>query len=238
MKYIFGQPDYLEGVGYIYPIKLKHYDEFQQCCYVLYISKKMFKPTQIPLLELIFYSAKSFQLSANQLISTYEKLFSLVLREEVCFDSYGDVLAFESESGGVINSQNYDLVRSIIMKQNLMFEKKIYKDPKVQEWAEKALEARLKQNTKVTIEDMITTVSVFKGVSYEELMEYTIYQLHADFQRIRKIKEYDTRVIFRSVDSNVKIDDYAEEINLFRNPYEDVFVHESKLKKLNMAIRK
>lgn len=236
LKYIFAQPDYIETVGNIYPIRLKDYEIFQECSKILYISRNHFVETDIPLLNLIFLSSEYLGFSIENLIKIFEDLFSLALRDEVSIYIEDDIFYFKSKNNKIINTLNYDKIRSIIMKQNLMFEQKVYKNPKVQEWANKAIEAKAKDSPKISIEDIITTVSIYKGVSYYDLMEYTIYQIYADFYRIRKLKKYDADIIFATVSDEITIEDFAEEVNLFKNPYDDLFVNKDKLSKLNKAV--
>jgi hypothetical protein len=246
LKYIFAQPDYIEGVGYIYPIKLGNYEMFQEYSRILYVSKNHFLDDSLPLLAFIFINAKYLGYTEEKLKKTFEDLFSLVLRKDIKFCSDNKKFWFQTIQANKNNKEelvqldigfnNYDQIRSIIMKQNLMFEQKIYRNPKVQEWANKVIEARSK-NSNITLTDIISTVSVYKGVSYEELKEYTLYQLYADFHRIRKMKNYEADVIFRSVSDKVTIEDFAEEINLFNNPYDNLFVNKSKLSNINKAIK-
>lgn len=240
LKYIFAQPDYIEGIGNIYPIQLKDYKEFQKCSSILYISKNHFGETDTPLLALIFLSMEHLGYNNDDLVLLLEKLFSLVLRQPISLFSNDKNFWFQTESeeeNTKINFYNYDELRSVIMKQNLMFEQKVYKNPKVQEWANKVLEARSKNSSGITLEDIISTVSVYKGVSYEDLKYYSLYQLYTDFHRIRKMKKYDADIIFRSVSDKVTVEDFAEQVNLFKNPYDDLFVSKDKLSKLNKAMK-
>jgi len=239
LKYLFAQPDYIEGIGNIYPIKLKDYDKFQECSNILYISKNHFTEIDTPLLALIILSVEHLGYKSDDLILIFEKLFSLVLRKTVLLHSNNENIWFqvenksETKDNTIINFFNYDELRSTIMKQNLIFEQKIYKNKLVQEWANKVLESRSKNSAKISIEDIITTVSIYKSKNYDELMEYTIYQLYADFYRIRKMKKYDTDTLFATVAEKITIEDFAEEINMFKSPYEDLFVDSSKLNKFN-----
>jgi hypothetical protein len=243
LKYIFAQPDFIEGIGNVYPIQLKDYEEFQQYSSILYLSKKHFGEENIPLLGLLFGYSQHLGFTYDSLTLTLEKLFSLVLRKKVYIYQTDDNFWFQTDDGlfseyvSKIDFFNYEDLRSIIMKQNLIFEQKVYKNPKVQEWANKVLEARSKNGSNITIEDIISTVSVYKGVSYDDLQNYTLYQLYADFYRIRKMKKYDADVIFRSVSDKVTIEDFAEQVNLFKNPYDDLFVGKDKLSKLNKVFK-
>lgn len=237
LKYIFAQPDYIDGIGNIYPIKLKNYDEFQEISKILYVSKNHFVETEIPLLSLIILGSEYLGFTYESIIVYFEKLFSIALKEEVKCCVASDKFWFQCGEDKKVDIYNYDTMRSIIMKQNLMFEQKVYKNPKVQEWADKAIKAKSK-NSNITLEDIITTVSVYKGVHYNDLMDYTLYQLYGDFHRIRKMKKYDADIIFRSVSDKVTVEDFAESVNLFHNPYDDLFVDKGKLSKLNKVFGK
>ena len=239
LKYIFAKPDYVENVGDVYPILLKDYDRFQEVSKILYISKKHFVETELPLLVLIQFNAQHLGFEDQELYLSLEELFSIVMRDEVKFhiEPNSKTIYFLSKDGGIIDFSNYDIVRSIIMRQNLIFEQKVYKNPKMQEWANKILETRQKNSSNISIEDIISTVSVLKGVNYSELQNYSLYQLYADFYRARKIKKYETDVVFKSVDTSWSIEDFAEDLDLFKNPYDDLFVDKGKLSKLDKALK-
>lgn len=237
LKYIFAQPDYIEGYDknnpiYIYPVRLKDYDKFIEVSHLLHISKNHFEENENPLLVLVFMCMQQLNLTLEEMIRKLEDTFSIVTRKDVKFTSNKNFEGFVIDSTNIITTQNYEQIREIIMKQNLIFEQKVYKNKLVQEWANKVLESKSKNSAKISIEDIITTVSVYKGKDYEELIEYTIYQLYADFYRIRKMKKYDTDTLFATVSAEkFTIEDFAEEINMFKSPYDDLFVSSSKLNK-------
>jgi len=105
------------------------------------------------------------------------------------------------------------------------------------DWAQKALKAKQKNASKILMEDIITTVSVGTGKNYSDLENYTIYQIYSDFYRLRKMVEYDTNVQFKCVGADLKLDDYAEDLDIFHNPYDDLFVSSDKLGGLNKALK-
>jgi len=306
LKNIFSKPEYIDGIGNIYPIKLKYYDDFIECSHLLYISKNHFEPNNIPLLELLFYSVEQFNLSKEDLIKKLEKLFSLVINKPIIYQEYenyfwfqiidlvkkkfGDLivlsLSHRDENGNyywlcqcdcgsppknilgddlingitnscgcskdinqnkddifdeksIISNHNYDNIRNIIMKQNLLFEQKVYKTELMNKWAEKAMKAKQKNAPNISLEDIITTVSVGCGKLFSDLEEYSIYQLYSDFFRLRKIMEHDSSVHFLCAGAtNLKLQDFAESLNLYHNPYDDLFVSADKLTGLNKAIGK
>ena len=238
VKNIFGLPEYVEGVGNVYPVLMRDYDEFQECSSPLYIVEDNFDMEEakkidkdIQLLDLILLGMSN----KDEIINQFKKLFSLALRKEVSFQINEFRYTFyTNDDGRVIDRNNYKKLRKVIMRQNLLFEPKIYKNKMVREWAEKVLEVKRKNGVKITIEDMITTVRVFTGSSYEEIMGLTLYQLYADFKRSSKVKEYDTSVAASCAGAEkIKIEHYAEWIDMFKSPYDDLFVDKGKLGKLN-----
>ena len=217
-QYIFGKPEHIDGLGNVHPVKLKNYDEFINCSNYLYIGKDHFNDEVLdyPLLQLLIFAFKD-----QSVIEDLEKLFALVLQTEVQAFVRDDVeIAFKTPVGGVIDNFNYDLLRRTIMRQNLMFEQKVYKDKVVQAYMHKVFEARAKNSSKLEFEDKISTVSVFSGKHYWDLEEYTIYQLEVDFCRISKFKNFDLTVTARSLGSDQKIEHFAENVDMFKNPYD------------------
>lgn len=233
LSYIFSQPEFIDGVGEIYPIKIKDYDKFSECSDLLYLSKNHYETNDLPLLVLLFMSVSALKLTEEELIKKLIILFSSVTKKDVEFISSENYEGFIVDSKYIISSHNYDIVREVVMKQNLIFEQKIYKNKIIQEWANKVIQSKMKSSVKITLEDIITTVKNFDGLTYEQVMEQTIYQTYADFYRIRKFKDNERDVIFRSVSDKWNIQDFAEQIDMFHNPYDDLFVNSSKLNNIN-----
>ncbi|TBL76391.1 hypothetical protein EYB31_19765 [Paenibacillus thalictri] len=235
LKFIFARPEWVAGAGDVYPIKLKDYDSFLECNQILYFSKAHFGEhfQSFALLDLLMYAIPD-----DELAVTMVKLLSLVFRKEVIFQSQENEYYFRIDEKGRVDHSNYEQVRMVIMQQNLMFEQKIFKNKLAQEWAGKVLEAKSKGGVKITLEDMITTVSALTGKTYEQLAEQSIYQLSADFKRIVKDKDYHTNIAqICAGASGVTIRHFAEQIDMFENPYDSLFVDKNKLTNLNKALQ-
>ncbi|MGG3920363.1 hypothetical protein ABEV41_00185 [Geobacillus thermodenitrificans] len=238
LNHILGKSQLVEGVGYIYPIRLKDWDEFVANANVLLITKKHFHTDEdIPLLDLLV-----FGLQSEEVIGNLEIVFKLALRvEQVSFVYDDERYGFIANEDSIIHSQNYEEVRRIIMEQNLLFEPKVYKDPLMQKWAEKVLEARRKNAPNITLEDKISTVAALTGKHYWDLENYTIYQLEMEFARLCAIKSYESQSHLYARDytnpADVKLDHFAEKIDMFKNPYDDLFKSKDKFKNINKAIK-
>lgn len=233
VKYILGHPDFIETIGNVYPVKVKDYDLFNECSNVLYITNQHFESgDNYKLLDLLIL------LENGKFIPQLEQLFSLVTREKVVFVCDESSYLFVINEKYAINQDNYPLIRKVVMTQNLLFEQKVYKDKLVQEWANKVLEARSKNGVKITIVDMISTISAFTGKSYEQIGEQTIFQMQADFKRINQMKQYDSEVSFKCAGAEkVNINHFAGYINLFESPYDNLFVSSNKLNNIEKAFK-
>jgi hypothetical protein len=238
LNHIFGKPKFVEGVGNIYPIRLKDWDEFEENCRPLLLTKKHFQVEEdIPLLDLVVFGLRD-----EQVIKNLEIAFKLALRvEQVTFAYNENYYFFMANENSIIHNGNYEEVKRIILEQNLLFEPKVYKDPLMQKWAEKVLEARRKNAPNITLEDKVSTVAALNGKHYWDLEEYTIYQLEMEFARICAVKNYDVQSHLLARDyvnpADIKLDHFAEKIDMFKNPYDDLFKSKDKLKNINKAIK-
>jgi hypothetical protein len=238
LEYILGKPKIVEGAGKIHPIKLKDWDEFEQCVSVLIISKKYFDNVQDEdyLLDLLL------KLHDDNVLEALEKIFAMCfMTDNSSVQTNKQDYWFPTEESNSVNKWNFDFVRETIIRQNLIMEPKLYKDPLMQKWAEKALEARKKNAIDMTLEDKISVVAAFTGKHYWDLENYTMYQLDAEFSRLCKIKNFDVQTLALSNPnadpSKIKPEHYAEKIDLFKNPYDDLFKTKEKLNNINKAIK-
>jgi hypothetical protein len=233
---IFQKPIELNGLGFVYPVKLINWDEFEENISPIMLSKNHLQTEyDVPLLDRVVLGLKD-----ERIINSLCKTFNIVLNSNSFKIIVGNQsYMFMNENDQIIDSTNYDELRKIILRQNILFEPKVYKTQALQQWAEKVLKARGKNSPNVTIEDMLSTISVMAGKHYWDLEQYTIYQLRYDFNRICKIKNYETQSLAFANPyadlSNFKLEHFAENVDMYENPYDSVF-KENKLTKLNSAI--
>jgi hypothetical protein len=236
---IFGSPIEIEGLGLVYPVKLKNWDKFEKNIQPITFSKKHFETNQdMPLLDMLIYGFMS-----DEIVNSLCEIFNIVLKsKEFSIEPDGNNgFVFINENKQIINSQNYEELRKVILSQNIIFEPKIYKNPALQKWAEKVLKTRSKNSPNVTLEDMLSTISVMSGKHYWDLQEYTIYQLKYDFNRICRIKNYESQSIMFANPyadlSKMKMEHFAENIDMYENPYDGIFKEKSSLSNLNSVIQ-
>ena len=245
VKHIFGKPDYVDGIGLIYPVQMKNYDDFMSVANILCLSyehfnvdeiKKELHKENIRLLDLVILSATQNQGYLG--IYNLTRVLKLVLKEDVRFNQVENT--FHMKDGNKISRDNYDQFREIVMTQNLLFTPKVYKNKKLQEWADKVIKARAKSAISADIESQISTVALLANKDFKEIEEWSIYQFNMQYNRIHKFETYKTTIqqILAGA-KDVNPEHFAEIINLFKNPYDDIFKDKNsgKLKKLNSAIK-
>ncbi|WP_425203604.1 hypothetical protein [Priestia megaterium] len=242
LKNLRGKPTFIEGIGNVYPIKIRDWEKFDNLKELISVKKEHFfiEDEAIKNFDLIMAHA----ISDIEVRYKVEELLKLTLRCEMLnlvkddLGYYGYIVA--NEETGEITRDNYDKFRSVVMEQNLLIEPKVFKHPAVAKQAEKAMKERAKGGITITLEDKITTVATMDGRDFEDYEDYTYYQLEAKFERISKIEESRSQSIMFANPyadfSKMKLVHFAESINLRKDPYKDLFKDSSKLKKLDKAV--
>jgi len=235
LKHILARPEIVDGIT-LHPVLVEDYDDFSECSRFLYLSKDAFGETPLTLMDLVLGVYEQLGETVESYLTKICRTFEIITKCSVGFIPGKDLSSFVIDEKYYISEVNYDTIRNIIMKQNLMFEPKKYKDPIVQEWADKVVAVRSKKQGHTTLEDMITTVKAYQGVSYEQISKQSIYQLYADFFRICKIVNFEQSSLFSTVSSEkITIEYFAQNINLFveGDPYKDVFMDGGFLNQFN-----
>lgn len=238
LRSLFQKPTEIKDLGLVYPVKLKDWEEFEGNVTPVLLSKNHLPTDEdFPLLDRLVIG-----LGDPNVTISLVKIFNIVFRCEGFRFVYDDsIFCFVNEHDQIIHSHNYEELRTIILHQNILFEPKIYKSPALQKWAEKVLKARGKNAPNITLEDKLSTVSVFTGKHYWDLEEYTMYQLNYDFNRICKFKNFDSQSVMLSNPygdfSKMKMEHFAENFDMYENPYDGIFKEKSSLMKINNAIQ-
>lgn len=220
---IMNKPCFLEGVGNVYPIVLNQYKEFSKYINYIKFNKELIgvKNDDISLLKLMFFSyVKSYtdnvfkgdQSEAIEKVSSdLIELFRIVLKKnfelKIC-DEDIYFLSAEKDDISEINEDNYDIVREIILKQNVIHEEKIYEDEVANKWLKKAKKAHSKNQ--IDLAEIIALVKNNNGLTYSEILEQNMFQLYLDFKSISIGKEYEASILFKTVSDKVPNVDYSK----------------------------
>jgi len=234
----------------LYPVKIKDKKEFYRYANFIVLSADHYKidedENSILLTALTNYMGslnnnkypegkenidKFFDLSVKGFI----ELFKIITRGQtlqIAFNQEEQRYIFVNETGlPIITDWNFNTIRHIILKQNLMFEPTIYEDPDVAFWAEKAKKARIKQNVNFGEWEKINIVSCSKLVNYDYIRDnYNTLQLESDYHRIIKNKAVEDvnawrKVIDEKGSKKLPNINYTDSIfqDLYKNPEESLW---------------
>ncbi len=159
-------------------------------------------------------------------------LFELAMGWEELRNAYTNVFlkVFDDENVlNLIDSDNFNYYRQLIMKMNGIKEEKINPNPEIQKALERSKRVKAQGKDKLTITDMCSSIVAYTGNSYKEILEYTIYQFFVTFQRIGILINYDTTALFATVSPDVSIEDWSKHIDLFEE--ESHIISEDQFKK-------
>lgn len=220
---IMNKPCMLEGVGHIYPVLLKDYKEFSRFIPLLKQNKKLLKmeESKEPLLNIIINSMVSnlmkderydlvLETARHYVSYEFERLFKMITNKDFkcyfCDDDMYFLIDNDKEDLSRIDGENYDCLREIILKQNVIQEEKIYKDKLVEAWIKKA--KRSKQGKHHDLAELIAVVKNNNRLKYEDIINQNMFQFYMDLRSISLDKSYHASIIFKTVDSKYPTVDY------------------------------
>lgn len=161
-------------------------------------------------------------------------LFDIVLKTPELSQSYIRIFSkvFQDESVlAKITNDNFEYIRSLILKMNGVKEEVINPNPEIQRAIERSKRVKSQANgDRVEFADIITSIVGVNGLSFMDINNFTIYQLYMTYQRIAQIKNYDTSTLFATVSSEkINIESWSKHIDLFAE--EKHFFTEQEFKK-------
>lgn len=236
----------------LYPIKVIDWEYFQKYIPYLTYSKEHYEHIGIKdiesLLKIIILQDISSKLKlikeSNRDIEGIEKLLIKQTLDDICgmlnmitHKDYNvdyelltnNIYSFKNKEGQIIDDENFNEIRQIVLKQNLLFEPIIYESKFKQQWAESVKRGRAKKSKNISLADIISIVREGLGITYKEISELNIFQLNVDYQRLQNTKSYDTLTILRTTygidHTKLQNVDYSDPIieKLMRNPELDYF---------------
>lgn len=223
---IFKRPKHVDLIGKIYPIEMKNWDTFEGCLNVLMTGKQhlpMENNEDTPLLHRLILVGQLDHSYINNLIT----VFNLITKTN-SFDLRvtNNGFYFHNNKNQIVNIENYEDIRKIVLHQNLLIEPKVFKNKLVAEWADKVLKEKQRKSANVNIEEMITTVAALSSKDYEKIETFSIYQLKSEFYRWQHIKNFDAVANAYGnpyAASDLELPHFAEFLDLYADPYKDVF---------------
>ena len=189
-------PEKIEGVGSIHPVSILEWEEFYELAqqFLLFsydYLKYRLNLTNIKmfdfLIAILFQSTESDE--RVERLTDLQRLFEIVFKEPV--NSFfnpatGEWLMKVGETGA-IHKNNFDQVKSIILRQNLLYEPLTVQDENAQKFINEHFERLSRKGEPPELESMLAYVSLYKGVTPEQFQTYTYYQLRVDFEVAQKM---------------------------------------------------
>lgn len=230
LKDYLGMSDEVKGVK-LFPVKVLQWEEFLEVAQLFlphgydFLKHRLKASPEVKLFDFLIAIIMDEIITSNNgshsLLLDFQKLLEIITRQKVT----GQVnlktcdLWFELEDGTRIDRDNYDEIRQVVMRQNLIFEPIIAPDEYSQKLIDNAIAVLSKKGTPSDLEAMICAVCNCKGVSASEMENYTYYQLRADFEMSQRLDYSRAIHVYRSQGATIDPPNIAEELSIHENPY-------------------
>lgn len=276
-------PEEIEGIGKVYPIRLKDWDKFSKLGGLIfsngiqniknlykfegdysldfYVGKGtpmfVFKKTYDNLMSnidilntieknIIENNIKELKKSIKleYTIEDVEELFGLILRNNVKYEYVEtednvEYLFKIEDSNYSINKYNFEDLRKVVMKQNLMYEPLTSPDELTNMILQQSVEKMINKNKEKgrSFENIVAMVSLEKGLKDSEVLEYTYYRIMKDYYMIeRKHKNIYNAIFMSQGAKKCKIESFDEDIDMYYNPYDHIFGDEINEEEVNNSL--
>ena len=177
-------------------------------------------------------------------IEDVEELFGLVLRKNVRYEYVEtednvEYLFKIEDSNCSINKYNFEELRKVVMKQNLMYEPLTSPDELTNMILQQSVEKMINKNKGKgrSFENIVAMVSLEKGLKDEEVLDYTYYRIMKDYYMIeRKHKNIYNAIFMSQGAKKCKIESFDEDIDMYYNPYDHIFGDEIDEEEVNNSL--
>lgn len=247
---LYNEPCLVKECGYIYPVSIRQLKKLNLYSMYLILGKdhlkvddeKLILPAIISVgfnyyIEQGLFEKDDTKNIIAKVISDLEDLFSIISKEKVSIKDI-EKLRFSNDTNTfIISPNNFDKVRQVILKQNLLYEPKIYENEITQKWAEKVKKARRRKSKPISMESMINALRSDLKISYKEISEMNILQFNFDYARMIHVQNYNKATFYGILSSDVPNINFVEDLleEIIKNPDDDIFKDSSSIK-LNKAL--
>ena len=240
IKDYLGKSEIVDGIE-LFPISVLDWEEFSELGnrYLLYgynfINYKLKPEKKMKLFDLII-SIIATEVMEKQdtecmAVQRLERMFELVTKNKATLktDSRGH-WGVEIGDIGVINQHNYDAIREVIMRQNLMFEPLLVEDAYTQKVIDKAVKVRNKSGGDFDFQSMLVYVCNRKQILPSQMKNYTYYQLRCDNEMFQRIDFNDSIHPYRAQGAKVDSINTYKALETLSNPnsWDKFFVKQDK----------
>lgn len=206
--YFLGLPIETE-IGTIHFLKIKDYHKLLK--YIPYLNLE-----KSDLIELIAKTDKEIAKTISEM-----QFVDIIKELKTVLEIYANLqelffLCFqENVFKNITTDEQFEYYKNLIRDMNCINYEKKNPNPEIQRFIDyRKLYDKQKMNCEVSLESMVT--SVWLAIS-SDVMELTIYQMYALFNRLTQFKNYDTTVLYSSVSGDVKIDPWYKHVSMTKN---------------------
>lgn len=137
-------------------------------------------------------------------LNKFAEMFSFLMRTKVTPSETNigfDVWNEDNTSCKSITNKDFMVIREIVLTQNALVEPVKYHDKIVDEWMQKARNARRRKD--INFNDLIITVKNSTNLKYEEIAEMNMIQFYSDYRWVNHKNDYDASILFKTVSNKV-----------------------------------
>lgn len=224
-----GLSDTSSGVE-LFPVSILEWEKFSHVAneFLLYDYRFVeFKlkadVNKVKLFDVIMSLLAGDILSANSLkcrqVAKLESMFSIVTKKDCSLSMSDDGKWFVSVGDtDIIDRDNFDTIREVIMRQNLIFSPLFVKDKYTQKVIDKAVARRNRCNGDFDFMSMIVFVCNMRGLKPSDMKDYTYYQLRCDSEMCQRIEFNDSIHHYKSQGAKVDALNVYAQLKSLSNP--------------------
>lgn len=196
--------------GYVRPLKVKEYPIYYQ--HIEFLKLQGWEITKFILREIkgtsVEDSIKSDLKNNSFLTCVQNNVFQLRNQYLEIFNIFVD--DFEDKYLWQMTQSEFDDFRKLILAFNGVEFVEANPNPEIQKFNVMKSIINRSKGSQVTFDSIVTSVAVGGGFRPHDIVDFTLYQLHAYFKRIEFFKMYDTTTLYKTVDAkdSIKIIDW------------------------------
>lgn len=221
-------PQSVKGVGTLHAVSILEWEEFQTLAHRFllfsydYLEYRL-NLTNVKMLDFLVSLVLQSEDGDERVrhLMDLHRLFEIVFKEPVqsFMNPKTNQWTFKIGESGVLTSEQFDDVKAIILRQNLLYEPLTVQDENAQQFINEHLERASRMGEPVEMESMLAYVSHAKGLDPSAFQTYTYYQLRVDFEIAQKMESNLYIHMYRTQGAKAEPVSVTGKLSIHENPY-------------------